>query len=73
MTNRFRMTSDPHAATSFNDEAERLEAVKFAKNYKASNYVTHDVNPRQRDLYGANRVHLPTFAGDLWVTTETNL
>ena len=64
---KFRMTSCPISAASFTDERERQAATKFAQDYKAANYLSLNVNSRQADAYGEDRVHLPTFMGDLWV------
>ena len=64
---KFRMTSCPISAASFTDERERQAATKFAQDHKAANYLSLNVNARQADAYGEDRVHLPTFMGDLWV------
>jgi hypothetical protein len=63
----FRMTSDPYRASSFPDGEEREAAMQFAKTHRMNNFISQQ--PRVEDsAYGSDRVHLPTFAGDLWVT-----
>ena len=61
-----RMTSDPYAASSFAEGEERDQAMRFARDYKNANF--HSMPERVQDsAYGKDLVHLPTFAGDLWV------
>ena len=64
---KFRMTSCPYTASSFPNGDEREAAMEFAKAHRAANFISQD--PRiECSAYGSDRVHLPTFAGDLWVT-----
>ena len=66
---RFRMTSDPYAASSFPETEEREAALRFARDHRSANFISQ--SPRvESSAYGTDRVHLPTFAGDLWVTTR---
>jgi hypothetical protein len=64
--NEFRMTSDPTAATSFATRQERIEALRFARDYKTANL--HSMPERvQYQSQERGFVYLPTFLGDLWV------
>lgn len=65
----FRMTSCPYTATSFTNEDERVAALAFAEDYKSANFMSMSPSV-QHSGYGTDLVLLPSFAGDLWVTTS---
>ena len=64
---KLRMTSCPSTASSFTNEEDRVAALAYAQEYRSANYLSQQ--PRLQDsAYGHSLIHLPTYAGDLWVT-----
>lgn len=62
----FRMTSDPTNAAKFADSEELGEAVQFARDHRAANFLSM-IERSLESAAGTFRVLLPTFCGDLWV------
>ncbi len=63
-----RMTSCPVTATTF-EQADITEAMQFATDYASANCMTQRPVV-ENTAYGNNLVRLPSFTGDLWVTTS---